>query len=84
MPGLRNRASGHVVAAPVEFTDARTLTTAIYEVTKNGATVYTDGRRGYSPLASLGFAHAAGTGTRTATSRRGRCSSATTPAPITR
>ena len=57
--GVKDRASGKVVARPVPDTTAETLTGVVSEATASGATVYTDDARAYKPLASLGYAHAA-------------------------
>ncbi len=57
--GVKDRATNRVIAGPVADTTALTLTCAVETTTEQGATVFTDGHKAYTPLASLGYAHAA-------------------------
>ena len=96
--GVKDRATGRVVARPVADVSARSLTGVVSGAVEPGATVFTDEWPSYRALAGLGYAHGvvahgartvpasscAVMLTRMGSSRCGACSSVATWAPITR
>ena len=55
--GVKDRATGQVVARHVEDTSAPVLVGMVADSAGLGATVFTDEHRGYGPLGGLGFDH---------------------------
>lgn len=55
--GVKDRATGTVSAKPIPDTMPHTLTEMVKTTTRRGASVYTDGSRGYDYLTPLGYDH---------------------------